>query len=275
VIDVRSKVSQASKQPDVTALPDSVSRLGDRDRFEAEAERERSTVEVADAGHLLAEAHARCRDFFAVTAHELRNPITAISGFAQLLLSHWETFALEERNAILRDLVHQSRRLDLMAEDLLTAGSLEAGPIILEREPLRIRGVIEQALENVAMDRSTVELRCPDDLVALADGRRIEQILTNYLSNGLKYGKPPFTVLVRDTAEGVEVRVTDSGAGVPKELVCRLFERFWRAQDCGTSGTGLGLYIARGLAEAHGGVAWYEENKPTGSCFAIRLPQVA
>lgn len=102
-------------------------------------------------------------------------------------------------------------------------------------------------------------------------------MITNYFENATAYGRPPVTVRVTSTPDAVEVRVRDSGPGVPEHFVPRLFDRFSRdpATTRGTEGSGLGLWIVRSLARSNAGDAWYEPGEPDGACFCVRLPKAA
>jgi signal transduction histidine kinase len=108
-----------------------------------------------------------------------------------------------------------------------------------------------------------------------ADPDHVERILTNYVTNALKYGERPVEVEAREDDGWVEIRVRDHGSGVPEEFIPRMWEKFARPNDSSDreKGTGLGLSIVAGLARANGGTAWYEPNHPRGSCFCIRLPR--
>lgn len=110
----------------------------------------------------------------------------------------------------------------------------------------------------------------------MADARRLEQILVNYLTNAFKHGSCPITVSIEEASGSVEVRVADSGPGVPADFVPHLFEKFSQAARGGmrARGCGLGLAIVRSLAEGQGGQAWYEPRPHGGACFVVRLPAV-
>src|SRR5205085_4346750 len=100
-------------------------------------------------------------------------------------------------------------------------------------------------------------------------------IVTNYVTNAVLHGQPPIRIVSTATPAGIEVRVVDSGPGVPADFVDDLFGRFHRAPGTTSPGSGLGLYIVRGLARAMGGDAWYEHAAAGGACFAFRLPAPA
>jgi signal transduction histidine kinase len=119
---------------------------------------------------------------------------------------------------------------------------------------------------------SDVTVRCAPDLCAWADPHRVEQIVVNYLSNALKYGAAPIVVDVVADMGWTELRVHDTGPGVPAEQLSSLFGRFTPGTRTVHRSTGLGLSIARHLARALDGDVWYERSETGGACFAVRLP---
>jgi signal transduction histidine kinase len=147
---------------------------------------------------------------------------------------------------------------------------IEAGALEVRPEPVDVTEALRQAVSAFADQEITVEAE--GGLRAMADPDHVEQIMINYVTNALKYGRPPIRVEARRSHRWVEVSVTDSGDGVPGDFVPRLFEKFAQAGRIRSgAGTGLGLSIVRGLARAQGGDAWYEPAEP-GARFCVRLP---
>jgi len=140
-----------------------------------------------------------------------------------------------------------------------------------------VRGVVGDAISTVRRTEPKAEivLDVPDDLVVAADRDRLAQALDNLLTNALRHGSPPVRVSAQTVGDSVEIRVSDQGQGVPEELRARLFDRF--ATGVSKGGTGLGLFIVRELARAHGGEATYEppngQSLPGG--FVVRIPRIA
>src|SRR5207249_4043593 len=130
--------------------------------------------------------------------------------------------------------------------------------------------VIGEVVRDVGVPAGVTITADVDACVVRADRGRVQQMVTNYVTNSLRYGRPPIAITTARVAGAVELRVNDAGDGVPPDLRPRLFGKFSR----GTSdqGTGLGLFIVRELARAQGGDAWYEDRAGGGSCFALRLP---
>lgn len=220
----------------------------------------------------LEDANRAQSDFIAIASHELQTPITPILGFAQQLNRQWDSIgdATKREYAIIVE--RQARRLALLSKTLLTVSRLEAGRLRAQSKPFEISSVLERAVLTLD-DPTRFALDISPNLRVCADPDQTEQILTNFMTNALRYGASPFWVEARSAGSWTEVRVRDAGKGVPPEFIPRLFEKFTQA-DLGRTGngTGLGLYIARGLARAQSGDAWYEKDEKGGACFAFKLP---
>ena len=211
--------------------------------------------------------------FLAVTAHELRTPLTAILGNAELLHREWDRLDPGERRECCATMERQANVLRALVEDLLTLSAIEAGRAELDLCPTEVGTAVAHAVVTCGL-QGEVAIRGAAGVRALADPRRLEQILTNYLTNARKHGAGPIGVEVSGTDRWVELRVTDRGPGVSAEFAPSLFQKFSQAVQAGgrVRGCGLGLAIVRSLAEAQGGVVWYEPIPAGGACFAVRLP---
>jgi len=208
-------------------------------------------------------------------SHELRTPLNAILGFGQLL-------ALDELNESQRHSVDQimagGRHLLALVEDLLDVSRLESDG--LELRPVEITAQIENALSLcgplAAAASLTVTVDCGDEpLWAMADPRRLKQILLNLISNAIKYNRPGgwITVRARQDSEGVRLDVADSGTGMTYQQLTRLFVPFERldAPSRGIEGNGLGLAVSKTLVEAMDGSIDVASTPGTGSVFSVRL----
>ena len=247
----------------------------ERDEVErAKAAVERSADELASAVEQLREATAVKDEFLAVTNHELRTPLTTILGYGTTLQSKWESIEDGQRLEFVGYMVHQARRLHALVEDLLTLSSVQAGALEVDVKPVALCAAVDEALANNGLRASRVTHDCPPTLHVLADFGRLTQVLTNFVSNALKYGAEPISVHAAEQGEWVEVRVRDRGPGVPEDFVPHLFEKFSQASrglSRTAEGTGLGLAIVEQLTEVQGGQVWYEPNEPHGSQFCLRL----
>lgn len=206
-------------------------------------------------------------DFVAMVVHDLRSPLTSLRAVADLL-------AADERvmqDPKVRSLVEiQQRQAGLMArlvDDLLTVARAAGGQLSLSTRPVELAPLLA-GLSSV--QGADVEVSCPEGVVADADPERVAQIVNNLVSNALQHGAPPVTVSVRDDGEQVVLVVADAGPGVSKDRIGQLFQRFSPlARKSG--GNGLGLFIVRELARAHGGDASYSPGA-AGGHFEVRLP---
>lgn len=236
-----------------------------------------ATLRRAGAGLLLyldpssGEA-AALRRGIAMTAHELRGPITVITGAA-------ETLDLPEADGLDADVVgeltsamaRQARILDSITTDLLTSAQARHGSLRVELADVRPADVVTAVL---AAGRYDAGLEVADERLVRADPLRLEQMLTNLLSNARKYGRPPIAVRIRPAGAFVAIEVADHGDGVPETFRERLFQEFARADSLPVTGNGIGLYVVRTLAAAQGGIASHSPAPDGGAVFTLELPAV-
>jgi two-component system phosphate regulon sensor histidine kinase PhoR len=223
------------------------------------------------------------RDFVANVSHELRTPLASI----RLLVDTLEAGALGEPE-VAGGFVHrigvESDHLIQMVTELLELSRIESGQLPIKREPVAVQEVIErvvQRLSVVAEDKSILvhtEVQ-PNLPLASADSDQVGQVLMNLLFNAIKFTPAAGKVHVRATAKDgtLAVTVADTGVGIQKEDLARIFERFYKsdkARSRSGGGTGLGLPIARHIVEAHGGSIWAESEEGKGSTFTFTLPTV-
>jgi signal transduction histidine kinase len=237
----------------------------------------------------LKEAEYLKDEFLGIVAHELRTPLAALMGFADMLLvqtarkrgralSDWQQEALQEIELATSRLVN-------LTEELLDVTRLQAGRLLLQRTPTNVIPIVQRVttLLQQTTTRHQLEVRIThSSLVANIDPGRIEQVLTNLIGNAIKYspqGGPVTITFWEETVTLVNrligISVQDSGIGVPKNQHALMFGRFMRADNAlawGISGTGLGLYICRELVEQHGGHLWFESEEDAGSTFFLTLP---
>jgi PAS domain S-box-containing protein/excisionase family DNA binding protein len=213
------------------------------------------------------------RDLLAMVSHELRNPLTAIKGLAQLMQRRG---AYNER--ALQGIVAQTNHLDRLVGDLLDVARLEAGRLELQCEPLDLVALVAENVEQAQAQTQAHALRLEAPAASVPgcfDRDRLNQVLQNLLGNALKYA-PGGEVVVSLTTDSAEARISvaDEGPGIPPEDAPKLFERFYRATATadGAKGLGIGLYVARMLVEAHGGRIWVEPRPRTGCEFVFTLP---
>lgn len=210
----------------------------------------------------------------ATASHEIRAPLTLIIGIAQTLRWAWDDITDEDRLAFIAKIEHRGQQLAQIVEDMLMLASASVDDVDRGEQACRVEAAIREAID-ASGGGPDIDLRCPPELVAHANERRLAQILVNLLTNAVRYGAPPFEVDARADGEWVEIKVRDHGPGVPPEFVADLFEPFSQAPAAHhptVGSSGLGLSIVRELAHAQGGEAWYEADATPGSCFVVRLP---
>jgi PAS domain S-box-containing protein len=232
-----------------------------------------------------AEGASRTKDeFLATLSHELRSPLQPLLNWAYLLRSPNLDPASAER--ALDAIERSTKTLGQLIEDLLDVSRIVTGKLRLQARPVRLPAVVRAALEAVepaALARSvTLETRIEPDLPAvMGDPDRLQQVLWNLLSNGIKFTPKGGRVTVSVAARNSEVMLTvaDTGAGIKREFLPHVFERFRQAESSTNrayGGLGLGLAIVRHLVELHGGsVAVQSEGEGQGATFSVRLPVAA
>jgi signal transduction histidine kinase len=214
-------------------------------------------------------------NFVALAAHELRTPVAVIHGVIETIDRRGDEIAAEQRNELEDTLRAQTIRLKLLVEQLLDLSRLDAHAVPIEPQRFAVRPRVEEIVRIAAGDRSReVSVQVAADLQASVDPTAFDRILSNLVTNALRYGKPPVIVYARQVDGRLEVAVEDRGEGVPSEFVPALFERFSRSDAARPRGpgTGLGLAIAQSYAEAHQGRLEYREADPHGARFEVVLP---
>jgi PAS domain S-box-containing protein len=240
------------------------------ERKDAERRLEAYATELNAANKELRSSQQALEEFTAALAHDLRAPITMITGSVDTLLGLPEDAPATASQQLLSILQRQTSRLAAMVEELLEVARLERGAADAQPEVTSVREALAAVVEAAAAENE-VTVRCSARLRAHADPGHLRRIVQNYLANALAHGAPPVAIDARRRGRWVEVRVCDHGPGVAAEFAPRLFQRFSRASG-GGGGLGLGLYAVRGLAVANGGDAGYAQNEPSGACFWVRLP---
>jgi PAS domain S-box-containing protein len=226
-------------------------------------------------------------EFVTNVSHELRTPMTSIKGYADILLMGAAGSLNEHQSRFIEVIKNNADRLSILVNDLLDISRIESGRVQLERRALHLREVVQAVIDNLRgrIDEEHKPIRIVADLPAdlpqvWADRERVTQIITNLADNAFNYSNSDSVMtltasVVPERAE-VVLEVTDTGVGIAPEDQPRLFDRFYRGEDAlvlATPGTGLGLPIARQLAEMHGGRLWLARSElGKGSTFALALP---
>ena len=208
-------------------------------------------------------------------SHELRSPLTSVKGYVSLMLNRWDRIDDEKKREMLEQVHHDADRVTRLVTELLDISRLETGRLVLQRQMVDLGQLASTVVDKVGM--AYPKLQCSVAITAgteaYADPDKIEQVLTNLVENAAKYGDP-VGMEVTGGREGdvLRVSVTDQGEGIPPEDLPRVFTKFFRRDHGRPTGTGLGLWISRGLVEAHGGELTATSTVGEGSTFSFTLP---
>jgi signal transduction histidine kinase len=226
-----------------------------------------------------AEGAVRARDeVLAIVSHDLRNPLNAIVVGAQALLSM--ELGRDQQEPMLQIIRRNAGRMDRLIQDLLDASRIQGGRRLrMEPVPMALRPAVDEACQGAAV-RAKATLQnvvcdVPGELPpVLADRDRLIQVLGNLLDNALRFTPEGGTVTVRARPQDrwVRLEVADTGPGIPERHVAHLFEPFYQARQAGRNTAGLGLAIAKGIVEAHGGSIGVDTAEGRGSTFWFTLP---
>ncbi len=233
-----------------------------------EADELESTRREAAALRRSSELH---RDLLHQVSHELRTPLTAVHGYASTLLQDDLTWDPPSTHAFLQSIARESKRMERLVSDLLDSSAISSGLLQLHADWCD-PGLVAEAAMACLPDRDRMRLVVEPGVEPIwADHDRLEQVVVNLLDNGLRHGRGTVEVEIAAPRDRVlEIRVLDEGPGPPPELGDRIFEARIRG-DGDRPGAGLGLAIARGVADAHGGTL-ASEPRDGRSCFVLRLP---
>lgn len=216
-----------------------------------------------------------------VTSHELKTPLTAIKAMSELMLSYEIDEA--ERKDMIGDIYKQAERLEALIKDILDASHLDSGRMEVEVHPVALRQALSEVLDELEgpLQGRKLMVKVPARLPSVAaDRAKLRQVLVNLMTNALKYSPDASPVSIKAAVEDSKVRVavTDRGSGIKPEDLGRLFKKFQRIPDPSnrrTVGTGLGLYIVKGLVELQGGEMEVQSTYGRGSTFSFTIPVVA
>jgi signal transduction histidine kinase len=218
------------------------------------------------------------RQFVSMASHEFRTPLTIIDAAAQGLKRRFERLTAEQAGERIDRIRGAVKRMTRLVESTLMAARAEEGKLHVEIEDCDIAGIVREVCERHQEVAGKHRIAC--ELVGLpstirADASALDQILTNLVSNAVKYApdSPEVRVIARGDGDEVTISVTDRGVGIDEDDLQHIFERFFRAKtSTGIAGTGIGLNLTKMLAEMHGGSISLESRAGEGSTFTVRLP---
>jgi hypothetical protein len=240
---------------------------------------------VVQAICVLRDASARHRvdtqrgELISTLSHELRSPLTSVKGFTSTLLHRWDRFSDDQKQEMLATVNMDADRVTRLIRELLDVSRIDAGRLELRRQEFDLAAMAEGITGRFELqhDGHTFQVTFPDGFPRVyADPDKVEQVLTNLVENAVKYSDGgTVTVTGSATDDAVEVAVADQGVGIPQDQLPLIFTKFYqRVGQSAPSGTGLGLFIARGLVEAHGGRIWADSAPGRGTELRFRLPRV-
>ena len=215
-------------------------------------------------------------DLVSTVSHEIRSPLTSVKGFTKTLLAKWDRFTDEQRKAMLETVNEDADRVTRLLGELLEVSRIDAGRVQLRRQMVDTAAILRKVVDRAAMQAEdrVVDLHAQDGLPSLyADPDKVEQVLTNLVENALKYSDGAVRVSADVTPDQVTFTVADEGPGIPEAHLTHVFVKFFRKPGERRTGTGLGLYISKGLVEAHGGRIWATSEEGQGAAFHFTLPQ--
>jgi PAS domain S-box-containing protein len=282
------------RHPDGIALPVLVSAIAVDPHLLAESLATETAEVIADEPGAvvvlqdvtaLQEAERLKDEFVGIAAHELRNPLAALKGYADMLMTQTArgkgpTLADWQEEAI-ASIDQAAERLTALTDDLLDVTRLQSGRLALHRTLCDLTALVQRVVQRaqVTTQSHTLIFAAEDPVVIHLDAMRIEQVVSNLVNNAVKYspngGDIAITLHADTEREVVIFSIRDQGIGIPLQQQAHLFNRFARAdnaQDFGITGTGLGLYLCRELIERHSGRIWFESSEGQGSTFFFTLP---
>jgi signal transduction histidine kinase len=216
-------------------------------------------------------------------AHELRGPLMVLDNALEILDTEYPHLTAAEFSHVLGTARRTSRRMRTLMEDMLSAGAIQSGHFVVAPRKTELLAIVNDALEivNPSIDgrEQRVEIDVPAEIPqVMADRRYARQVLTNLLANASKYSpvQSVIRVVASLSATMVRISVEDQGPGIPPEQQAGLFERFYRIRtDSDTPGVGLGLAIAKGIVEAHGGSVGIDSEPGSGTRVWFTLPNAS
>ncbi|TSD66973.1 PAS domain-containing sensor histidine kinase [Inquilinus sp. KBS0705] len=215
-------------------------------------------------------------EFIGLASHELKTPLTSISGYLQILSG---IITDEKARSFVDKTRQQVKKLGALVSDLLDISKIEAGKLALSVETFNIRQVLDDAIELLSNGNNKYQIQLNTNITSLkviGDPNRIEQVIINLLTNAIRYSPGSNNILVYLTAEANEVKigVQDFGVGIEPSKLGEIFSRFYRVDDANPniSGLGIGLYLSHEIVTRHNGRIWAESQPGVGSTFWFTLP---
>lgn len=232
----------------------------------------RLNLSVREKGELLAQQRD---DLIASVSHELRTPLTGIQGYSDLLSESWEMLSDDDRNEMLGTIGVQANQLGRIVSDLIDVSRDRLQNLDLIRVDCSAAGIVDEAVAALG-GKHGIRVETQADARVWAEPDRIRQVLTNLMTNAVRYGGDEILVTAARRGQVVEFAVHDNGEGVPDKYQSKMWERFERGfhtHNAGLQGSGIGLSVAKDLVTAHGGTIQYRTSDLLGgACFQFTIP---
>ncbi|WP_394846061.1 ATP-binding protein [Pendulispora brunnea] len=219
-------------------------------------------------------------DILAIVSHDLKEPLNGITLASSTLESWSKVSADAQTNRLLQIVLRSAHRMDRLINELLDCSSIQSGHLSVRKRDCSVQELLSDAQEMFTQlaDEDGITLHVeplPAPMMISCDRERIYQVLSNLIGNGIKFTESGGRVELRVEDRGDEVlfKVSDTGPGIPKDRLPRLFEQFWQAEDSSKKGRGLGLFIAKGIVVAHDGKIWAESRLGDGTTLFVSLPK--
>lgn len=222
-------------------------------------------------------------DFISLSSHQLRTPLSAVKWFTEILMSQRSGKLNKKQLGYVKEIHHSNERAIALVNDLLQVSRVQEGKLHLDVSSFDLAGLVEEVVDanrteinsrDISVDYKVIN--GPLDKVS-ADKIKLRRVIENLLSNAIRYtprgGK--VELKLKDAGKNIECSVADSGVGIPQDQQESVFSKFFRATNVTKiqpDGTGLGLFIARALIEAHGGKIWFESAENLGTTFFFSIP---
>lgn len=209
-------------------------------------------------------------------SHELRSPLTSVKGYTSLLLNRWDRLKDDQKRMMLEQVHRDADRVTRLIGELLDISRIESGRLVLRRQRVYLPALVDSVIAEVSVEFPGLAARksFPEPFPHVAaDADKVTQVLTNLVENACKYGSTEGLELSGEVGDdAVVLSVADRGEGIPEDSLQKVFTKFYRGAVGRPSGSGLGLYIARGLVEAHGGTLTATSVPGRGAEFRFTLP---
>lgn len=242
----------------------------------------RRDLELTRANEMLRELDKRKSDFLSVMAHQLRTPLAGIKWTFNILLSEDLGTLNEEQKKFLMKGYESNQRMINLIEDMLGAERIGSGRAHFDFETTGIHQVLETVMFELTPQAANRNVSIKVEGInekltpVVADSEKLKAVFQNLIDNAIKYTRAGGTVTVRctDNGEFFVIAIKDTGIGIPQEQQKYIFNRFYRAPNAikeQTDGSGLGLFIVKGIVEKHGGTVWFDSEEGKGTTFYFTL----